>query len=724
MQTFAVSSGLCTLWEISDTGKTVRPVARSYLGNEWEAYAGKFADLTFACNGTTCDTILPSPGSGFSYELRAFDHSLPLDDEIARFLEQASFGPTLAEIETFKSSFGASPAAWIKHQQDVAPPSSHRGFFRSRLNERYELPSYMGAPRRPCEAGTRYRRFALSSRDYSESSLVIEEDSIGRKKFIVSGQVRTVVDAVMSWDEEVTTATLLNTGEYKFCWPVIENYVGSRFRIRVPGVGCKDIFFDGVASGNPPIVFDSITPPELPVLELTNHAAIVQETYYPGTLPHDLLLESPVDQAECDLFPQYEDGPLVTVLGDFEGNYYMHDPRFRVFENTLDRPKMNAGSDLVAATKNNGRRFSKVQCFNAPMTFLNEDHCMLSYDEDACTSKDPADALIELTYRNMQNIYDATNLIGDPKYVYAVDKLTQNGVPYQPPCAPGAPSRWVLESDCASEVAIDALTSSAFQELIGSSTDTNPLLRDVTFPTIGISCHSNDVSKFDFTVVVNGQCWKNVHLEHLQVFEFSGWVANHNGGPEKIMQWATRTDSLFRLQYPASHEMDRWYRAEPMANRLDIGRLGDVIRFRDLPDPLQTDAVAEAFDATEILDSLGAKVVCGSPFEIADKPENAGEIEKGAFAARTVNNSTTVPEIDEQRVMIWMDIAMNGGDNLRQRVAWALSQILAISPDGFTLQTYTEAWAVRLMVCYERNHTHVPFLKLLSSSHRHTMISS
>lgn len=474
------------------------------------------------------------------------------------------------------------------------------------------------------------------------------------------------------------------------------------FRIEIAGVGCVGIYVNGTRFGNPAVFFDETTKPELPAVNLNPHAAILHESYFPGTEPHDIILESPVTDITCNDLPKHQTGHLLSIVGEFDGNHYLYDPRFRLFSNSLSSPKTNAGGDLVQATKIENPveadKYKQVSCFNAPMTFLNEEQCVLSTEEDACSFQDPADALIELTYENLQKFYEAS---GKTKYVYAIDKLRQEDIPltenYKTPCESRATSRWALTVDCTSQVPIEPLTASIFSGLIRDSSDKNPFVRDIVFPAIDVECHEEDVAEFDFTIDVDGQCWKNVNREHLQVFDFTPWTVEgvHPGGAPKITQWAeNRTDSLFRLQYP-SHHKDQWYRDLAKSNRHEVGRLGDFVRFRDLPIWLQTEEIAKAFGAIDNLESIGRKVVCGSPFEVASDPKLGGEVTSGAYAAFTINNVTTFGDMPEQRVMTWMDIATKGKDSLRQRVAWALSQILAVSPDSIDETHQTESWVVR-----------------------------
>ena len=46
----------------------------------------------------------------------------------------------------------------------------------------------------------------------------------------------------------------------------------------------------------------------------------------------------------------------------------------------------------------------------------------------------------------------------------------------------------------------------------------------------------------------------------------------------------------------------------------------------------------------------------------------------------------------QQRQTVWTEVALNAPDQLRQRVAWALSQILAISPGSIDTGFSTEVF--------------------------------
>ncbi len=191
------AKGLCTLVQISPDGQSFKPVGRSYGGNRWEAYSGEFASLNWTCTGTSCVVNLPALDDGAKYQLTTFatpTSSAVRKNEIARFLEQATFGPTRTEIANLNTTTNLQQAfaAWIKDQQGTVPLTSHRAAFRQRMNSRMETATHIGAVTHPCQAGARFRRYAFNSRDYRK---YVDIETIGTKKIIkVDGFVRTVVE--------------------------------------------------------------------------------------------------------------------------------------------------------------------------------------------------------------------------------------------------------------------------------------------------------------------------------------------------------------------------------------------------------------------------------------------------------------------------------------------------------------------------------------------------
>jgi hypothetical protein len=143
---------LCTVTEITPEG-FLKPVWRSYNGSGMgrhrreiiraqvppDCFGGGFAMLPFP---VCYETVLAIRLTSFNMP------SYSTKDEIARFLEQTTFGQTLADIATFDTSnLQLAFANWIKTQQTTVPLTSHRAYYRRRMNARYEFASVVGASR-------------------------------------------------------------------------------------------------------------------------------------------------------------------------------------------------------------------------------------------------------------------------------------------------------------------------------------------------------------------------------------------------------------------------------------------------------------------------------------------------------------------------------------------------------------------------------------------------
>jgi hypothetical protein len=183
------------LWRVTTEGRSRQPVARSYEGHAWEASAvPAFGYLTFACDDNAdqvCTTTLPTLEHATDYyEMATLTHELPPRDQVARFLEQTTFGPTWENLVDFDST-ATSFATWMQEQQESVPASSHRSFYRQRVNHRAVVTSPMGILTHPCRAGTRYRRYAFSDKDRLRALEIRTVDD--RKLLLVDGQARTML---------------------------------------------------------------------------------------------------------------------------------------------------------------------------------------------------------------------------------------------------------------------------------------------------------------------------------------------------------------------------------------------------------------------------------------------------------------------------------------------------------------------------------------------------
>jgi hypothetical protein len=91
----------------------------------------------------------------------------------------------------------------------------------------------------------------------------------------------------------------------------------------------------------------------------------------------------------------------------------------------------------------------------------------------------------------------------------------------------------------------------------------------------------------------------------------------------------------------------------------------------------------------EILDNDKVTVVCGSPGEIANDPFGQS-IFHLAYTTKLKGNDNF--SLQKQSVWSMVAIDQNTTDQLRQRVAWALSQILVISPNQIENEEFSEIY--------------------------------
>lgn len=253
----AISSTLCTLVEVDTSALEngardirLKPVARSYSGGSWEAYAGNFASVQFDCSGGSCQASPPAPPEGRVFILKSYSPpSYSGNDLSARFLEKTTFGPKRDEI----ASFG-SPESWVESQVEMATITSHRAFFRERLTHWHSESSYHSLlHKNPCEEGARYRRYAFLPTD-NDRFMKIESSAVDPSMVILSvgGITRTVVQGPVQCGGSSQPDLDLSDGEYEIGTPADLEGVHTEVRIK-PCSTCNycDLWING-EYGNPP----------------------------------------------------------------------------------------------------------------------------------------------------------------------------------------------------------------------------------------------------------------------------------------------------------------------------------------------------------------------------------------------------------------------------------------------------------------------------------------
>jgi hypothetical protein len=232
--------------------------------------------------------------------------------------------------------------------------------------------------------------------------------------------------------------------------------------------------------------------------------------------------------------------------------------------------------------------------------------------------------------------------------------------------------------------------------MLSYSDDQNENVRDIWY-WYDVQCPSDLFELRGFEVDANGTCWKNVHPDHLSVYDFTYWTRldthpgnSVNRNPIKEFAQAGSTTLLF----PDWHPMIRW--VDHMYDFGYVGRLGDTVHYYSLPDELRSQQLNDYFgftpDAIQYTASDGV-LVCGSPYEVSNDATLGGSQSRGAFDSLNWYFYTTEEDdFIKQKRIIWTRTALTADDQLRQRVAWALAQILVISPDAIQDGVYsTEA---------------------------------
>jgi hypothetical protein len=149
--------------------------------------------------------------------------------------------------------------------------------------------------------------------------------------------------------------------------------------------------------------------------------------------------------------------------------------------------------------------------------------------------------------------------------------------------------------------------------------------------------------------------------------------------------------------------MERWYDDasqywDPVKTGNDGSgkgcRFGDVVNYRDLIEDLRDPAVARAFGGAEFAYVSEGVITCGSAGEVANDPTS------GAWFDAENNHEETTGQSDheQQKTKVWTAINLFEKDQLRQRMAWALSQILTIVPGNIDAKTETEIYGKSLAI--------------------------
>ena len=142
---------------------------------------------------------------------------------------------------------------------------------------------------------------------------------------------------------------------------------------------------------------------------------------------------------------------------------------------------------------------------------------------------------------------------------------------------------------------------------------------------------------------------------------------------------------------------DEWSNGNVRQVMGKLGTLGDTVDFAGLPPEVRTEPMAAAV-GSKLLPADPTHEVCGSRGEVRNQPTKGHRFQhymhrnfRGWWLEGFYDLHTRYHSRDDGKQMVWASIAIKAADQLRQRVAWALSQVLVVSERAFSL-THQEAW--------------------------------
>ena len=127
-----------------------------------------------------------------------------------------------------------------------------------------------------------------------------------------------------------------------------------------------------------------------------------------------------------------------------------------------------------------------------------------------------------------------------------------------------------------------------------------------------------------------------------------------------------------------------------------ITRLGDTLDFASLDTALQTEEMAVALGAALGTATDGIEA-CGSSGEVANIPSNGHHF---YYLTEHILRTRELMEGDinyaysqsEGKAAVWYNVVLNAPDQLRHRIAWAMSQIIVVAEAGVNEVEGYEPW--------------------------------
>ena len=374
------SNTVCTLTKITEVnGEIIRtiPIARSYDGYPWERSGSNEAQKYFSkeieCyDSNYCQINLPAISVGESYRLSTYQYSVSADVELARFLETATYGVTRQDLSSLTDAVSNNGGNrfdaivnWFKDQinENVTPATSHRKYWRERVNERIPTSQRAGIPDHPCDQYSRWRSFTFVNNDrmWFLPRKDIKIQGTGPYDIYYNDQFRTRVNDI-TWSNKPDGFEFDPNYAYEVCDQGIGETVGGGFHIQLDDDTCVNIGNPAINVSGAESFANYIVDIDVSNIETTDFIAATEGQM----LMLKIGLSSPVCNNIPDV-PQIQDQLIFGRVSD--GTWLVFDSRLTFDDNNISSPMSDGGKGNQAA--------GGIQCSNVARNFLNEESCQV-----------------------------------------------------------------------------------------------------------------------------------------------------------------------------------------------------------------------------------------------------------------------------------------------------------------------------------------------------------
>mmetsp|Transcript_8963 Transcript_8963/g.10761 ORF Transcript_8963/g.10761 Transcript_8963/m.10761 type:complete len:2332 (-) Transcript_8963:118-7113(-) len=668
----SIEDSLYKINRINPTTNEIVSVGRSYDGYQWEILTG--ATFEFDCNieNGFCVITIPDHSTdnqdqddesdqGIYYEIfavgtkrtfKTFDDN----NKAAMLLMQATFGQTRDTISDFINNKNGDVSTWITSQMNETM-WSHREYYRKRANTRLDVPTSVGSIRMPCDIGSRWHKVAFTEEDIGKT-VTVSSISSSSLSLSIDGVIRT----------DILKTLFINTTMYGWSFVIcdVDEFINGDIEITTLDNDDCDLEFLNL---------------EISISNLQIEYTLINSTSYSlftelSDVPNIYLFNGNGndDMISCDY-------PIGTPI--FVNTLYgmlKYDPRIITLTNTIEVPINDFSSS------------ADHDCPSVVKTFLNVDGCIA--DRKSCSPIQYSSALFELNETMIRSFFTLGN-----KYVYYVTGLRLDDDDIPTPCN-GETSRWINRKNESNTYTCDETTFSnstiktiITNKLISTLNDDDEQQGMSRVREIIVSCDDDDDELIGAKILINDECWEHAHPDEYSVYDFSIWTRAHPGGSLPIEQFAVDEDP--KIRFPQWHDMSRWSTGESEITYM--GKLGEIINFANLETSVQQIDIANLIGAVGARSDEGFEV-CGSPGEVGNDPTLGNMYRLLLGDDTTVYNQVLDQEEDPsysyQKSVVWTSVSFKATDQLRQRVAWALSQIFVINQDGVNLNSAIESYSV------------------------------